>query len=225
MKLKLEIFKGASLLLFSSLLNAQELQIQYLANMGVSISNGESFILVDALFDNEFETFDAPSEEILKQKKNETAKHEGQIIILVTHFHGDHYNTQLTEEYLDLIPKSVFIGPGEATKELSNQFKSNSRVYSPQIDLYGQYTFSFDGIEITAFNLNHMGNLPWKEAINYGYLININNKKILHLGDASFSEDNLKAIARYNSEIDVAIVHFSLLEEGKDYLSGNILEI
>lgn len=69
MKLKLEIFIGAILLLISSLINAQELQIQYLANMGVSISNGESLLLVDALFDNEFETFDAPSEEVLKQIK------------------------------------------------------------------------------------------------------------------------------------------------------------
>lgn len=225
MKLKLEIFIGAILLLISSLINAQELQIQYLANMGVSISNGESLLLVDALFDNEFETFDAPSEKVLKQIKNEAAKHEGQIIILGTHFHGDHYNTRLTEEYLDLIPKSVFIGPVESTKDLSNQFKSNSRVYSPQIDLHGQYTFSFDGIEITSFNLNHMGNLPWKEAINYGYLINVNNKKVLHLGDASFSEENLRAITQYEPEIDVAIVHFSLLEKGKDYLSGNNLEI
>lgn len=49
MKLKLEIFIGAILLLISSLINAQELQIQYLANMGVSISNGESLLLVDAL--------------------------------------------------------------------------------------------------------------------------------------------------------------------------------
>lgn len=36
MKLKLEIYIGAILLLISSLINAQELQIQYLANMGVS---------------------------------------------------------------------------------------------------------------------------------------------------------------------------------------------
>ncbi|MTI37935.1 MBL fold metallo-hydrolase [Fulvivirga lutimaris] len=188
---------------------AQKVEIQYMANEGIKISSKDREVFIDAFFDNEFEAFDFLSVDTLKQIINQ-GKALRHSISLATHLHGDHFNPALTGEYLLLNPKSSFIAPQETISNFEKRFSGfaevTERVKPVNIELHQQVALHLDWVKITIIRLAHMGDSPWKEAENLAYLVELQGKKVLHVGDALLDEENLKALGVSKLNIDAVVL-------------------
>lgn len=197
------------LLLLTDITLAQEIQVQYLANEGVRISNKHTVIYIDALFGNKFEAFDYLPKDTLNRVLTDEKDRAKSTFILTSHVHGDHFNADITGEFLKFNPKALFISPQETIDEFQNTFEDfqdlSEQVKTVALQKYQRHIFEFEHIKITIISLDHLGKSPWKEAVNFAYILEMNGKKILHFGDASINETNLKALNLPEMNIDVAI--------------------
>ncbi|HEY7697922.1 MAG TPA: hypothetical protein VIE88_05865, partial [Vicinamibacteria bacterium] len=79
------------------------------------------------------------------------------------------------------------------------------------------------GIEVQALRLDHEG-FPGNVVQNLGHLIEIDGKKLLHVGDALMTRENF-ARHRLSSEgIDIAFIPYWYLlsEEGRSFVSEQL---
>lgn len=210
----LNILFSMLLLSITSVL-AQEVQIQFLANEGVLIKTENTEILVDAIFDKKFDYLDVlPESQLQKFEKAEAPFHNVDLI-LSTHLHGDHFNPRLVGSHLKYNPKALFLSTNEAVnvlKEKFEDFKSiSSRVNSETPDFSESKIVTLRDTEIKILRFVHPGESPWKEAENVAYLITIEGKKILHLGDSMITIESLKAYNLDKENIDVVILPYWLL--------------
>ncbi len=210
------ILKSAFLMISLIFLNysyvqAQDIEIQYLANQGVLISDSNTTIYVDGIFEDEFEAFDHLPKDSLKKVWNNVLDQNKKSFILVSHLHRDHFGSDLTGKFLQSDRNALFISPQETADKFRDDYadfnKINEQVKTLPLSTYEYEALEFDKIKITIINLPHLGESPWKEAVNYAYIIEINGKKILHLGDAKIDESSLKALAFPDLNLDIAIMH------------------
>lgn len=196
----------------SHLLRAQKIEIQYLANQGVLIKSADAQILIDAVFEKEFEYLDVLPEAELSKIKDAKSPYDAIDLILATHVHGDHFNANMVGGHLMQNKKTLFLGPNETVVNLEENFEEfqsiSSRIKSETPDLYESKTIALKGVEIKVLRLEHLGTSPWKEAENVAYLITIEGKKIIHFGDAKLDEKNLEKFNLAGEDIDVAILPF-----------------
>lgn len=189
---------------------AQEIQVQYLANEGVRISNEHSVVYIDALFGNEFEAYDYLTVDTLNLVFNDGKDRAKNTFILASHVHGDHFSADITGEFLQSNPNTLFISPQETIDVFKSTFEDfqdiSEQVKTVALQKYQYHIFEFDHLKITIMNLDHLGESPWKEAINFAYIIEMNGKKIIHFGDAGIDEVNLKTLNLPKMNLDIAIM-------------------
>lgn len=216
MKTKLQIVTSL-LLLLSSYINAQKLEIQYMANEGVLIKSSKVQLLIDATFNKEFDYLDVLPDTELDKIKNAEDPYNSINILLATHLHGDHFNAEITGNHLLHNPNALFVGPKETVANFKENFTAfndiSGRVVSIMPGFLQSETHNLKDIEIEALRFEHLGGSPWNEAENVAYLITVEGKKILHLGDSKIDLDRLKEYNIPDKNIDVLIVHFTLLGE------------
>jgi len=195
---------------FSAL--SQNIKIQYLANEGVLIKSKSTQILVDAVFKKEFNFLDVLPSTELDKIENAKAEYNAIDIILATHLHGDHFNPHLVGNHLLNNSEAIFLAPEETVNYFKDDFKDFkqivSRVKYITPNLYESKSITIKNVEIKVLRFEHLGDSPWKEAENVGYLISIEGKKILHLGDSKIDIKNLKTFDLHNENIDVAILPY-----------------
>ncbi|MEQ9166190.1 MAG: MBL fold metallo-hydrolase [Fulvivirga sp.] len=194
------------------LLSAQKVEIQYLANQGVFIKSANTQLLIDAAFQKEFEYLDVLPEAELTKIENAEAPYDKMDLILATHVHGDHFSASMVGGHLTRNPETLFFGPTETVANFEKNFEGfeaiATRVKAETPDLYESKTVILNGIEIKVLRLEHLGTTPWKEAENVAYLITLEDKKILHVGDAKLDVKNLEKFNLAEEDIDVAILPF-----------------
>ena len=191
---------------------AQKVEIKYLANEGVLISAGNSRVIVDGIFKKEFDYLDVLPNEELAKIENATSPYTSIEIILVTHVHGDHFNAQLVGGHLLNNTNCKFLGPNETVSKFKSDFANfnqiSNRVTAITPDYFESQKVSFNNIEIKVIRFKHFGNSPWKEAENVAYLISIDGRKILHLGDSKIDALSLAKFSLEKENIDVMIIPY-----------------
>ena len=191
---------------------AQNVEIQYLANEGVLIKSANTQILIDAIFNKEFDYLDVLPDSELTKIENAEAQYKSIDIILATHLHGDHFNAQIVGKHLIANKSTLFFGPYETVSNFKANFEEFQSI-SPRIsaetpNLFEAKTITLKNTTIKILRLEHLGTSPWKEAENVAYLITIDDKKILHLGDSIIDIKNLENFGLEKENIDVAILPY-----------------
>ena len=69
----------------------------------------------------------------------------------------------------------------------------------------------FPNVKVSILRLWHSGHLRTTE--NLGYLLTVNGKKLLHVGDADMSAENFEPYKLNNESIDVAFLPFWYLTD------------
>ena len=209
--------RGVKILLFLllcqwTIIKAQEIEIQYLANEGVLIKSQHKKILIDAIFKMEFDYLDVLPDDQLSKIGSAQAPYKSVDLILATHIHGDHFNAQLVGGHLLANKKTSFLGPKEVVDDFGENFDSfdkiSSRVQNETPEIGTSINAVINGVSIRALRLRHFGDKPWSEAENVAYLINIDGYKILHVGDAKIDVENLANFNLKDENIDVAILPY-----------------
>ena len=211
MKVILNFFLFA-FLFHSNFTISQNVEIKYLANEGILIKSSNTQILIDAIFKKEFDYLDVLPDSELSKIENAEAEYKSIDIILVTHFHGDHFNAQIVGKHLTSNQNAIFFGPNETISNFKYNFEEferiSSRINSLTPELFQSKTVTLKNTTIKTLRLEHFGTSPWKEAVNIAYLITIDGKKILHLGDSKIDIKNLEKFNLQNENIDVAILPY-----------------
>ncbi len=173
--------------------------------MGVYLSDGQSSVLIDGLHSQYGDDYLFPTKELVS-KINTELKPDA---ILFTHRHGDHYSKTLSKEYLNANQKAVLFGANQVTKEFPGQ---NDRVFTIATKDYTKQTIVIGKTKVTGLKINHAGKRH-VSVENVGYLITMNTKKILHVGDTDWLEkiDLFNKLDLTNEAIDIAILPYWML--------------
>ena len=94
--------------------------------------------------------------------------------MLVSHIHGDHFSIDHIKK---LAPKKLYLN--KECIELLGTEKLISEIIEVKVD----NTINIDGIKISFFDVDHGPNTKIRPKENFGFLIEIDSKKIYFAGD------------------------------------------
>lgn len=161
-------------------------EIRLVANMGVLVSQGESKVLIDALFaDVERGVFREPSAQDRDAILNGTGAFEGVDALLVTHRHADHFNADEVGALLRGPVPIPVLGPDQVRAELRASSADADWIAEPApgeaadslARLCGDDAECGFSIEARPLFHNHTDE-------NLSYAVTFGGTTILHLGDA-----------------------------------------
>ena len=185
-------------------------QITYVGNMGVLIENETLGILIDGLHKKYKAAYQYPPERLVTTLIGKEHPYQPPIqLLLNTHIHKDHFDAELVLEFLKENPEAKLLGPAqtaEALVDLGTAQHLDTSVYEVKTIDYTIQEYTLHDVQIKAFFIDHANPARHSATKNVGFLIKLDGKNILHLGDAAmdasiFSQLNLKTEA-----IDLAII-------------------
>lgn len=191
----------------------QSVSVIYTGNMGVLISNNKTSVWIDGLHQYYGpEYLDTPDSLIQKAFARKDIFNQLQWL-LFTHYHRDHFSTQLVKSFLQLADAIKVTGAPQVVDSfpLSNVINAWNRNNEILQD-------SASSLAIKAFDIPHTWPQRHAKVQNIAYLVEINGIRILHVGDADTDPD---AFTRSKiGPVDVMIVPawFPANEKGRSIL-------
>ncbi|MTK54460.1 MBL fold metallo-hydrolase [Paludibacter sp.] len=219
-----------------SQVRTSDLHVTYIANEGFMLKTKHHKILIDALFTDGYGYFATPTKELLDQIMNAKAPFDSINFCFLTHYHKDHSDSKLMNDYLSKFPSAklittkpslVFID-GEQFRfvKLQKQFCE----LTPETNKSIKRTI--DNVTVTALGLKHMSYIEDGIDIeqymkNVGFYINMDGVRIFHSGDTKMEQfkDYMAKNGQWKEPVNVAFVNYELLNGGKvdlDYLKKTL---
>lgn len=199
----------ASLLLSLTRVAAHEdpATARYLANEGVMIAHGETRVVFDPLFNEDFGEYRLLPEDLRAALIAGEPPWDGIDAIFISHYHDDHFAPEDVVDYLRAQPGVRLFAPEQAVTALRAVAGENpaqlGRVTPVRLE-YGEQPqrFEMPGLIIDAVRIPHTGwpsrsadveNLAWRITLDGG-------PTVLHLGDADTSQAHFTADIQFWQE-------------------------
>lgn len=175
------------------------MEIMYVANEGFLIRISNRKILIDALFGKfESDWCDVPAGDVIEKMEKGIEPFDQIDVILVSHAHIDHFNTEIVSKHLESNEAGILIGPRQVVQELKKderykKFSSRVREITPDHEVRLK-KIDVKGMEINVWRLKHSPYYIESEETrqkhnkhenvqNLGFTIEIEDKRIFHGGD------------------------------------------
>ena len=182
-----------------------KLKVTYISNAGILIESKKIKIMVDSIHCIKLNTFSTVPHDLLENIILGDGMFKDIDFILFTHNHHDHFNFSKTHEYLLHNRTKKVLLP-----ELQ---ESNFHKYDNLLEMKSDFkvmnSVIHENVEIFYFKTVHDGPM-YKDVIHYSFIINIENVKILILGDADFRDTSLKETL-LSQKIDIVFVNFLVI--------------
>ena len=181
-------------------------EVTYICNDGIMISNGEQTVLIDAV--NRWGNMPGwirPSAPELLAIENGDAPYDDIDVIMITHNHGDHYAVVAVSNYLSSHPNTKLIAPPQVLANISG---FSSQKVSLSVQQFNKEKVTANGVEIDVLYIKHFNQFTYNfcNVQNYGYVVHMNGKKFMHLGDVDMVNSNMDQLDLLAEEIDVAFI-------------------
>ena len=179
-----------------------DVTITYLQNDGVLISDGTDRVLIDAIFNPLSGWINLNATEAAKIT-NAQAPYNDIDLVLITHNHGDHYTPGAVNTHLSNNANAKLIAPPPVAANFSGTQIVNINPARGQ-----SQTLTENGIEVEVLHLQHFdafGN-DFSGVQNFGYLVKIGGKNILHLGDVDMTVQNFQNFGLAQKDIDFVLI-------------------
>ncbi|NOT08933.1 MAG: hypothetical protein HOP28_12110 [Gemmatimonadales bacterium] len=186
-------------------------KITFVGDDGVVITDGAKTVIIDAMppsfsvVINQITTSWIPAAAgLVSAIQNGTPPYDNISVAMVTHDHLDHWAIASTGSFLASHPQAQLIGPPQVV----SNFPGNGQVSPLNPALFQSGETTIDGIRIKAFRMVHFSNfgLDFSSVQNLAFLVEIGGKKILHLGDADYTNENFAPFDFVNENVDVVIL-------------------
>lgn len=164
-------------------------EARYLGNEGVLVSHGETRVLFDPLYTENFGTYHRVPEAMRDALFTGRPPFEGIDAVFVSHYHDDHFDPADILAYLEAQPHVELFAPAQAVEVLREAGAGDTlsaRINSVAM-AYGDAPVRFErpGLIIDAVYVPHAGwpertdvqNIAWRVTLDGG-------PTVLHLGDA-----------------------------------------
>jgi ankyrin repeat protein len=196
-----------------------EIKVTYIANMGVLISSATKKILIDAIFNEGYDTYPATPKNIVSKMNKFEAPFNSIDLILITHIDGDHFSAPMMAEYLST-NKTVKVvcsnNTASALKKSEGYKVDTSRIVAITPELCKSVDTRVNDIKIKILRLRHDGSDGYDE--NIGFIVDMDGVIVFHSGD---SDGNIQrglavsGIQEYDSiGIDAMKVDLAILNRG-----------
>jgi len=211
---------------FGSAAAGQPVNVMYIANEGFLIEAGGRHILIDAIFDDRSITYaHVPDEKTLSLMQASKAPFDDIDLVLVTHFHRDHFSVAPMLEHLKGNPSGVLIGPPQmvdALRAVEPEFEEKGiSIREVDLGLFESAELEVEGIHVRTIRLRHSAYMEIDEETgeqvnrharveNLAYLVEFEGLTMLHVGDAVLSQ-NLEFFEEggfQKKKIDIVFLEF-----------------
>lgn len=199
----------------------EKIRLIYVGNMGVLIEHNDKTVLIDGLHKKYKPAYAYPSKGMIDSMIH--AKYPGFTSIelnLVSHHHKDHFDPDLTLQFMSENNSSLTIGPEQVKKELAvskaiaNNKANLDRVRAIPSDHQVQ-TIEFQGVVVNSIDCGHTYQAKHQGVQNIAHLVAINGYKILHVGDAEWelAREAFDALNLADLNIDMALLPIWMLNQ------------
>ena len=192
--------------------SASTVEVLYLGNEGVLISDGGRRVAIDALFGSGLADYQTVPE--TERTALESAQRiYGEIdLVLATHGHADHFDAAAVARHLAANPDALFVSTPFAVSAVTNlpdgaALAPRTRALLPAEGSTHE-TIAWRGVRVSVHQLHHGRELA-KPVESLGFLVEIGGRRILHLGDTEATGDELAAaLGRERGRIDLLLVPY-----------------
>lgn len=189
-----------SLIVWVYTASAQPVIIRYTGNMGVLIKKGKTQVLIDGLHLPYNKEYLPPSVGLLDSIVNSIGQYKINVL-LFSHRHNDHFNEQPVNAFLRANPESTVLAPAQVISKIDTKFKNQLTATDEE-----PFITIAKNISVKPLILAHTWPQRHASVANIGYILELNDKKILHVGDADCSIDVFRKSKMDNLSFDVAIL-------------------
>ncbi len=194
---------------------AGRLEITYIANSGFLLSSGTTRVLIDALyFDGDI--WESPSKKIQKAIVSGDTPFRNITHMLASHYHADHFDAALTSRFLINNPGAMLITNAQTDSVLQKVYRQDPELKRPkqtkiiQTPMFGSETYESGDLKVKCLMQRHMGKDDFK-VMSMGFLVEMGGKKVLHIGDAGWTDENFAGYNLQDENIDIAFIHYWFL--------------
>lgn len=213
---------------------ASTAQAYYLANAGVLIMNGDTKVVFDPLFRNDFDRYRLVPEAIESALFEGTSPFDGLDAVFISHYHEDHFSPSDILRLLETRSDVKLYAPEQAVagiREIASQAQSEvfDRVHAIALAYRDAPVTLREGeLLVEAVRIPHSG---WPErqqnVENIAYRVTLDEATtVVHLGDADTSDEHFAHDAEHwrSRHTDVAFppYWYFLSEDGRRVLDERI---
>lgn len=201
--------------------------LTYLANEGVLISDGHRAVLIDALFREGVSGYARVEADTLEKLESAAEPYDTIRVVLVTHYHKDHFDAESVARHVRANSKAVLITSEQAAKPILDQategdeIKKRIRAFSPKPMEKVESTHA--GVTVELFKMSHGGG-RFASVWNLGYIVHVGGTRFLHIGDAHPNPASLDPLTQFAKSVDVACLPYWWLTSKRsiDYVKGTL---
>ena len=196
--------------------DGNSLSIEYVGNMGVLLSNGKQSVSIDAFHVFYRADYKNPSKELVYSLMQGTHKQYPAVeMALFTHVHGDHFYKGYGAEYVQGNEDALLLAAAQSCDEIREILGADKHAAQlREVPYDGSIVKVTQGeVCVKAFKLDHAGPSRHGSVQNIAYIVDIADKKILHVGDSEW--DPVKRIFPVKNileeKIDIAVLPYWML--------------
>ncbi len=187
-------------------------RVTFVGNAGFLVTIGGKKVLIDAIFAGFPGDYQLPKD-VRESLVNARPPFDNVDLILITHYHDDHFNAPMVRQYLKNNPKARLISTAQVTDQLPGL---GSRVITAAATKGNPAQTNIDGIQVKALYLPHVSPPPAGqiEDINFGYIVTVNDLCLFHTGDCVPKLIDMTVPPSPGKRIDLAFIgHFYFKED------------
>ena len=168
-------------------------RIHYVCNAGVLVESGGRKVLVDGLINHGHKIFDKFSPQIEAKIIRGEPPFDGLDLVLVTHFHSDHFDRHVMAGFCRSNPQVPVAGSPQVMALLRPELPVGANLVELNPPRYEYERLELNGVDFSAVSLLHSGK-EYEDAINLAYVLRL-GKTFVHTGDAVNSRRNIEALS------------------------------
>jgi len=196
----------AALVLFSSAVVAEPAsQAYYLANAGVMVMRGETRVLFDPLFRNDFGIYDRVPAEMEQAILDAVPPFDDIDAVFISHSHEDHFDPALLKQLLERHATVHLFAPAPAVAELLEAgMQAGPRIHAIELgDHDPPMRIEAGELLVEAVRIPHSG---WPhsnaEVENIAFRVTLAEAtSVVHLGDADANDVHFEQTAPYWEQV------------------------
>jgi L-ascorbate metabolism protein UlaG (beta-lactamase superfamily)/pimeloyl-ACP methyl ester carboxylesterase len=206
--------------------------VTYVANTGFMIQGANKKVLVDALFDTGFGSYLAPSAEVVSKLAEAREPFDGVDLILVTHWHGDHFNTKMVAAHLFANPRCRLVAHTQTVDRLRQEevfAQIQNQIHELHMEPGARERMTINGVALEALCLPHGayyrdGRNVHPNTRDLAFIVDLGGMRFLHPGDAS-AEDSSAYLNTYPFDtvhVDLMFCDLGLSEAAQQLIVNRI---
>ncbi len=198
------------------------LKITYIGNCGFLYENKNRKIIIDPFGTQYGEVFELPSSQLTGKIVAGLPPFDNIQLLLISHFHGDHFDSKLTEQFLLHNKSAILICPSQVLKVLKDSCRNleliKSRIIIPSMENGKFDSVQLKGLNLKVLKLQHGSTrnfetlsyseyTDYEKTENFGFVFQMSGKYVFHQGDGSLKL-NRNLIKSINTKLDIAHLGF-----------------